>query len=90
MEIRLSPEHEAMVAEDVASGRYASAEEFVAEAVGLLHERHQWFGESLEEQRESLEAAWQQGERGELTSLDDFRKEMDEFKSAWKERHQRA
>jgi Arc/MetJ-type ribon-helix-helix transcriptional regulator len=89
MEIRLKPEHEAIVAEDIASGRHASPEEYVAEAVDLLHER-QYFGETMEQQRESLEAAWQEGERGELMSLDDFRKEMEEFKTAWKARHQRV
>jgi putative addiction module CopG family antidote len=89
MEIRLSPEHEALVAEDVASGRYASPDEFIAEAVDLLYER-QHFGETLEQQREGLEAAWQEGERGELMSLDDFRVEMEEFKAAGKARHQRV
>jgi hypothetical protein len=34
-----------------------------------LHERNRWLGESLEEQREKLEAAWQEAEREELVSI---------------------
>ncbi|WP_161571085.1 hypothetical protein [Granulicella sibirica] len=43
--------------EDVASGRYASVDEYIAEVVELLHEREQWRGESLQEQRDGLETA---------------------------------
>jgi putative addiction module CopG family antidote len=39
MEIRLSPELEAAVQRGIATGRYASAEEYLAEAVELLQER---------------------------------------------------
>jgi len=83
MEIRLSPELEAVVERDMASGRFRSVEEYIAEAVELLHEREQWRGETVEEQRESLEAAWQEAERGELISLDDFREEMKQMKADW-------
>jgi Arc/MetJ-type ribon-helix-helix transcriptional regulator len=83
MEIRLSPELEAAVSYGIASGRYANAEEYFAKAIELLHERDAWPEESLEEQRAGLEAAWQEAERGELTSLDDVRREMEEMKRAW-------
>jgi len=83
MEIRLSPEVEAVVERDMASGRYASVEEYIAEAVAMLHERQQWLVETRDEQREGLEAAWQEAERGELMSLDDFREEMKKMKAEW-------
>jgi antitoxin ParD1/3/4 len=83
MEIRLSPELEAVVERDMASGRYSSLEEYIAEAVESLHERSQQLGETLDEQREKLEAAWQEAERGELMSMEDFRKEMQEMKAEW-------
>lgn len=83
MEIRLSPELEAAVERGVATGRYASAEDYLAEAVELLQEREQWRDETLEEQRAGLEAAWQEAERGELTSLDDVRLELEEMKRVW-------
>jgi antitoxin ParD1/3/4 len=86
MEIRLSPELEALVTKDLARGRFASVEEYVAEAVELLHEREQWLSETLEEQRESLDLAWQEAERGELMPVEDFREEMRTMKTAWAER----
>ena len=75
MEIKLSPELEAVVESVIASGRYASAEEYMADAIQVLEERGQWFGESLQEQREKMEAAWQEAERGELMSIDKVRSE---------------
>lgn len=69
MEIRLSPELEAAVQRGVASGRYANVDEYFAEAVELLAEREALFGESLEEQRQKLEASWQEAIRGEPLSM---------------------
>jgi Arc/MetJ-type ribon-helix-helix transcriptional regulator len=83
MEIRLSPELEAAVERGVASGRFANVEEYLAKAVELLEERDVWRPETLEEQRTGLEAAWQEAERGELTNLEDVRREMDEMKREW-------
>ena len=83
MEIRLSPEIEAAVARDVANGRFTSVEEYVSVAVELLHEREQWLGESLEEEREKIEASWQEAERGEVFTLDEVRRDMRTMKSEW-------
>lgn len=83
MEIRLSPELVAVVERDVAAGRFASVEEYIAAAVELLHELEPWRDESIEEQRSGLEAAWQESERGELISLDEFREEMRKMKAEW-------
>jgi len=84
MEIRLSPELEAAVERGVASGRYASVEEYIAEAVEVLEEREAWREETLEEQREGLEAAWQEAERGELIPLDEAREQLDRMKAEWR------
>jgi len=84
MEIRLSPELEAAVERGVASGRYASAEEYVAQAVEMLEERAAWREETLEEQRAGLEAAWQEAERGEIFSMDEARRGMEQMKAEWK------
>ena len=84
MQIRLSPELEAAVERGVASGRYASAEEYLAEAVELLEEREQWREETVEEQRAGLEAAWQEAERGELIPLDEARERLEQMKTEWR------
>ncbi len=86
MEIRLKPEHESTIERNVASGRYASAEEYLSEAIESFEQQD----ESLEDMRASLEHSWQQGERGELISLDDFREEMKAFKADWIKRHRSA
>jgi len=85
MEIRLSPELEAVVEQDMASGRFRSVEEYIAEAVELLHEREQWRGESVEEFNAKLEESIAEAERGELMSLDEFREEMKQMKAEWAE-----
>lgn len=90
MEIRLSPELEAVIAGDVATGRFANAEEYLAEAVELLHEQETWASETLERQRQKLENSWQQAQRGELISLDQVREDMVAMKAEWKTRRQGA
>jgi len=87
--IRLSPEIEALVERDVASGRYANADEYVAQAVELLEEREAWREETLDEQRAGLEAGRREAERGELTSLEDVRLEIESMKVEWKARRAR-
>jgi antitoxin ParD1/3/4 len=67
MEIRLSPELAAVVEQDLATGRFASAEEYIAAAVELLHEREMgWNGETLEEFNAKLEESIAQAEHGEV------------------------
>jgi putative addiction module CopG family antidote len=83
MEIRLSPELAAVVERDVAAGRFASAEEYIAAAVELLHELGQSRDEAVEDLNAKLEEAIAEGERGELMPLDEFREEMRKMKAEW-------
>ena len=78
MQITLSPEREAVIERDIASGRYASVDDYIAEAITLLHNVR---GESPEELQMSLEAAWQEAERGELMDEDEVRQEMQKMKT---------
>jgi putative addiction module CopG family antidote len=87
MEIRLSPELEAAVEQAIASGRYRSAEQYIAEAVELLHEREQWHAETLEEFNAKLEESIAEAERGELMSMDEFREERKKTKAEWAARN---
>ena len=81
MKIELSPEVEAIVERDLASGRYSSVAEYIAEAVDALHERQQLRSESQAEVGAGLEAAWQEAERGELMDEDEVRREMQAMKA---------
>jgi len=83
MEIRLSPEIEAVVQQDMASGRYGSVEEYIAKAVEVLHEREQWREETVEEFNAKLDEAIAEAERGELADEDQVRREMREMKDEW-------
>ena len=46
MTIHLKPELEALIQEDVERGPYQSADEFVAQAVQMLHEHEQWLADN--------------------------------------------
>jgi len=81
MEIKLSPDVAAIVHLAMSSGRYGSVEEYVAEAVELLHERQAWPGESLDRLQSRLQAAWQESDRGELMDEDEVRREMQAMKA---------
>jgi antitoxin ParD1/3/4 len=86
MEIRLSPELEAVVERDMASGRFSSVEEYIAEAVELLHEREQWRGETIEEFNAKLDESIAQAERGELLDETEVRRRMGSMKAEWRAR----
>jgi len=91
MEIKLSPELAAVVEQDVAAGRFASAEEYIAAAVELLHERAQgWNGETLEEFNAKLEESIAQAERGNVADEEQVRREMREMKAEWAKTHSTA
>jgi putative addiction module CopG family antidote len=45
MTIHLKPELEALIKQDVERGSYRSADEFVEQAVQMLHEQEQWFAD---------------------------------------------
>jgi hypothetical protein len=84
MEIRLSPELEAVVERDMANGRYGSVEEYIAE---LVHDRELWRGETLEEFNAKLDESIAQAERGELADEEQVRQEMREMKAEWVKTH---
>jgi len=80
MTITLSPELEAVVRRELESGRYETAEEYVADAIQDLHERLE---ETLEEEREQLDASIAEADRGEVADEQQVRQEMREMKAQW-------
>jgi Arc/MetJ-type ribon-helix-helix transcriptional regulator len=57
MNIRLRPELERLVEEDVQRGPYRAADEFVERAVVLFHEQESWLSEHRAEIGEELATA---------------------------------
>jgi putative addiction module CopG family antidote len=80
MTITLSPELEAVVRREIESGRYETAEEYVADAIQDLHERLE---ETLDEEREQLDASIAEADRGEVADEQQVRQEMREMKAQW-------
>jgi putative addiction module CopG family antidote len=83
MTIHLKPELEALIQEDVERGPYESADEFVAQAVQMLHEHEQWLAENRTDIAAKIEHRYAQAERGELLDPIEVRARLNERKQAW-------
>ena len=66
MTIHLKPELEALIREDVERGPYQSADEYVAQAVQMLHAREQWLVDNRADIAAKIEQGYAQAECGEL------------------------
>ena len=89
MTIRLKPELEALIQKDVERGPYQSADEFVEQAVHMLHEQEQWLADSQVEIAAKIEEGYASAERGELLDPEQVRAQIDERKQAWQNENQR-
>ena len=66
MTIHLKPELEALIREDVERGSYQSADEYVAQAVQMLHAQERCLAEDRGDIAAKIEQGFAQAERGEL------------------------
>jgi len=53
MNIRLRPELEELIKQDVERGPYESVDEFVEHAVSLLHEQEAWLADHTAQKKET-------------------------------------
>ena len=83
MEIRLKPELEKLVEQDVRRGPYRSANEFVERAVAMLHEQESWLAEHGGEIRVQIDEGYAAAKRGELIDGEEARRSMERRKNAW-------
>lgn len=83
MDIRLKPELEKLVEEDVQRGPYQTADEFVERAVILLHEHEAWLAEHSAEIGSKVSEGYAAAKRGELIDAEQVRVSMDKKKRAW-------
>ena len=83
MNIRLRPELERLVEEDVRRGPYQTADEFVERAVVLLHEQESWLADHSGEISAKISEGYAAAKRGELIDSEEVRKSMDGKKRAW-------
>jgi putative addiction module CopG family antidote len=82
MEIRLRPELEELIKQDVQRGPYETVDEFVEQAVSMLHEQESWLALNRSEIQTKIEEGWASARRGELLGPEEARSRLDELKRA--------
>ncbi len=83
MKIELKPELEALIKQDVERGPYKSVDEFVEQAVSLLHEQEAWLAEQGSEIRAKIEEGYAAAQRGELIDSSEARSRLEAKKRTW-------
>jgi len=86
MAIQLKPELEEIVREDVQRGPYASVEEYLEQAVTMLHEQEVWLAAHRDEIAAKIEEGWASAQRGEVFTPEQVQEEMRAKKQAWIEK----
>ncbi len=89
MTIHLKPELEALIQEDVERGPYQSVDEFVAQAVRLLHEQERWLADNRADIAAKIEQGFAQAERGELLDSVEVRAHLNKRKQEWIDQNNR-
>jgi len=80
MEIRLRPELEELVKQDVQRGAYETVDEFVEHAVSMLHEQEAWLAANRAEIRDKIDQGYASAQRGDLIGPDEVRSRLAELK----------
>jgi len=80
MEIRLRPELENLIKQDVARGSYETVDEFVECAVSMLHEQEAWLARNRAQIAVKIDRGYAAAERGELIDGDAARSRLVELK----------
>ena len=80
MEIHLRPELEALIRQDIQRGPYQTVDEFVEQAVALLHEREAWLAAHRTEIEGQVAEGYAAAQRGELIEADEVRSRLKQLK----------
>lgn len=83
MDIRLKPELEAMIREDLNRGPYTSAEDLIEQAVSQLHEREDWLAQHRDQISRKIEEGWQSAKQGPLMDAEEVESAMEERMKDW-------
>jgi antitoxin ParD1/3/4 len=88
MEIRLKPELEELIKQDVQRGSYQTVDEFVERAVSMLHEQEAWLAQNRVEITAKIDEGYAAAQRGELVDADAVRSRLTELKRAPSDKRQ--
>ena len=80
MAIRLKPEIEALIEQDVQRGSYQSSDDFVEEAVRQLHDQEEWLAENRVRITADIEDGYASAQRGELLTPEEVRSRLEHKK----------
>ena len=87
MAIQLNPKLEELVRKDVARGPYRTIDEFVEQAVTMLHEQEEYLAAHRDKIRLDIEEGWAEAERGELIGGEQVKRDMALMKAQWLAEH---
>lgn len=90
MEIRLRPELEELIKQDIQRGPYGTVDEFVERAVSMLHEQEAWLADNRREIAAKIDEGYAAAQRGELIEADAVRSKLDELKRGHSEKPRRG
>jgi putative addiction module CopG family antidote len=80
MEIRLRPELETAIRQDVQRGAYQTVEEYIDHAVSMLHEQEVWLAAHRAEIASKIDEGYAAAQRGELLQPDELGARLNERK----------
>jgi antitoxin ParD1/3/4 len=80
MEIRLRPDLEELIKQDVERGSYQTVDEFVERAIFMLHEQEAWLAQNRAEIEVKIGDGYAAAQRGELIDADAVRSGLAELK----------
>ena len=80
MEIRLRPELEAAIRQDLEGGSYQTLDEYVEYAVSMLHEQEAWLAAHRAEIESKIAEGYTAAQRGELLEPKEVRARLGELK----------
>ncbi len=82
MEIRLRPEIEELIKQNVQHGSYETVAEFVECAISMLHEQEVWLARNRPEIETKIEEGYTAAQSGQLIGADAVRSRLKELKQA--------
>ncbi len=82
MEIRLRPELEELIKQDVQRGPYETVDDFVEHAVSMLHAQEVWLDANRSDIQSKIAEGYASAQRGELIGPDEARAKLAELKRA--------
>ena len=84
MNIRLKPELEAMIEEDVRRGPYTSAEDLIEQAVSQLHQREDYLAQHRAEIAKKIEDGWRSAKQEPLMDAEELEAAIEERMKSWR------